>query len=486
MDFNLRPMSIPLSNGNWFEKNYLSVLVALIAIAVATRVALIMGAPRPFGYVWDLYHEGVVWTYVHGKLPLPSDCGECYHPPLLFACGVPLYAFGASVLKGGAAQGLRLLSLFSMICSGFVIYYCHQILRLLRQSGGWLLLGVAFALVFPCLFIGSYAAENDMLLTALMSAFFYELCRYHLHPASSGWRAPICMGLLAGLSSLTKYSGLLTLVVAVLVIGPRLCAGCRRRRTARDLLVVVSIAVAVCGWHYVRNFDLRKKVLLGPPWDADVFNIDMAKVVRNKNRYDFHSFKVKEVVDLYSSEKVGTLNDFAVYDGVFTTLNALAWTDMSFFSIPSRHGWKLPVHYAEDGPDIPMVATTPASAPRVPVYIPKNVSTRLVDLVLRLGVIPTLLAFAGLLATRLRRSLQPFGVYAAVSLGVYVWWFLAQPSWALKTKYILFLLPVYIAYAILGLRAAYRLDRRIGVAAIIFLIAALFANEAYLWMFALG
>ena len=159
---------------------------------------------------------------------------------------------------------------------------------------------------------------------------------------------------------------------------------------------------------------------------------------------------------------------------------------MSFFSVPSRHGWKLPLHYGEGGASIPMVAQTPASEPRVPIYPVKKARAWLVDLVLRLGIVPTLLALVGFAATLRRRALRPFVAFSGVSLTVYAWWVLAQPAWALKTKYILFLLPVYVVYTILGLGFVYRLDRRLGHAAAACLVAALLASEAYLWMFALG
>ena len=105
---------------------------------------------------------------------------------------------------------------------------------------------------------------------------------------------------------------------------------------------------------------------------------------------------------------------------------------------------------------------------------------------MRLGVVPSLLAFIGFAATFRRRALRPFVAFVGISLAVYVWWVLAQPAWALKTKYILFLLPVYVVYALLGLRAVARQDRRLGFAATTGFVAALVVSEAYLWMFALG
>lgn len=314
----------------WVERHQLPILCGLVVVAAVTRIALVFGSAKPYGYVWDFYHEGVILTYEHARLPAPNDCWECHQPPLFFAAGVPFYALGMAASKGDAAGGLQMLSLLPMICALFVVFFCCKTLRLLRPSRGMLLLGTALALVFPCLFISSYGAENDVLLAAFMSAFFYRLCLYQLRPGNSSWREPLLMGILAGLSALTKYPGLLTLIAAAIVMSLRLSSG-RGLRTARDLLIIITAAFAICGGHYIRNVRMTGKPFLGPPGYPDTLATDVGKVRHDWRRYDFLSFKIKEVVDLYRPENTGTLNDFPVYSSVFTTLHALAWTDMSFF-----------------------------------------------------------------------------------------------------------------------------------------------------------
>lgn len=478
-----RSLPTTFSAGRWLEENYRLVLLVLVAVAVVTRVALVVFAPRPFGYVWDLYHEGVLQLYDHGRLPSPRDCWECYPPPLYFVVGVPFYALGKLLAGGAAAGGLRALALFSMVCAAFVVYYCDRTLRLLKAPKGFLLAATALALVLPCLFIGSYAAESDILLTALMGAFFYRLCRYHLKPGRSSWRDPLILGVLAGLCGLTKYSGLLALAATAAVMSLRLLRGPRRPRAARDLFISLVAAVAVCGWHYAGNWRAAHKFFLAPPW---LSNLNAANsVLANFSRYDFSSFKIQEVVDLYRPERPGALDEFPVYKSVFSSLHALAWTDMTFFSLPVRQPWRLPLNYGEGG-ILPMVIDTPARAIRVAAYPGKRVKLWLIDLILRAGLVPTVLALVGLLATLRRRALEPFHLYTGISLAAYFWWLLGQDSWAIKTKYVLFLLPAYIVYMVLGLRASFRLDRRLGLAAVVCLLAALLVSEAYLWMFALG
>jgi len=455
------------------DRYRLPILWGLVLIAVATRAALVFGAPTPYGYVWDFYHEAVVLAFEHGRLPSPGDCWECYQPPLLFALGVPFYAAG----------GLKLLSLLPMICAAFVIFYCRRTLLLFRPSSGDDLLGVSLALVFPCLFISSYGLENDVLLAALMSAFIYRLCLYHLRPARARPLDCVVLGVLAGLSALTKYSGLLAVITAGLVMAPGLAFAARRRKAARDLAIVAAVFAATAGWHYARNLrEYRTPLLAANGWSNAA---DAASVKRFGKQYDFRSFSVREVVALYRPDLAGALNDFPVYRSVFTALHALAWTDMSFYSVASRHGWRIPAGYGE-GETIRLIAQTPPDSPRVPPYPSKSVAPRLIELVLRLGVVPTALALIGFAATARRRAARPLLVYAVVSVAVYAWWFLGQPSWALKTKYILFLLPAYIIYAVMGLRGVYRLDRRLGHAAVACFIATLLVCEGYLVMFALG
>lgn len=459
-------------------------LAALVATAAASRLALAASSPRPFGYAWDLYHEGVLWAATHGRLPVATDCGECYHPPLYFACGAPLYAAGAAL--GGAAAGLKALAWFSTACAAVAAWFSVRVVRPLVRDRDLRLTATALVLVLPCLFVASFGAENDALLTALAAAFLFYLHRLHRHPARSGGRDAVLIGALAGLCALTKYSGLIAIPAALAVLAPGLLRPRRRARTARDLALVAVVAAVVCGWHYAGNLRRQRKALLGPPWDPGVFALDAAKFARNRGRYDFSSFHLGEVDALWDASKVGTLDSFPVYREVFTTLHALAWTDMSFFSVPDRHGWRLPVGYAS-GPETPtMIATTPANAPREAAYPLKTGQRGVAALVLRLGLVPSLLALAGLAATRARRATRPLVVYSAMSLAAYAGWLLLQPAWALKTKYILFLLPAYAAHSALGLSAAFRLDRRLGRAALALFVAALVAAEAYCWAFALG
>jgi len=104
--------------------------------------------------------------------------------------------------------------------------------------------------------------------------------------------------------------------------------------------------------------------------------------------------------------------------------------------------------------------------------------------VLILGLVPDGLAAIGFLVTLRRRILWPVAATCVITGAAYVTWFLAQESWALKTKYILFLLPAYVLYALLGLRWLERLVPVAGRIVWLALAALVVAAHLYLLDFA--
>ena len=51
-----------------------------------------------------------------------------------------------------------------------------------------------------------------------------------------------------------------------------------------------------------------------------------------------------------------------------------------------------------------------------------------------------------------RRDTRPLLLLTILTMAAYLQWILSQPMWALKTKYILFLLPAYLVYMGFGLQ----------------------------------
>jgi hypothetical protein len=416
-------------------------------------------APAAFGYVWDPYHVGVEVLYSAGRLPVAEDCWACFHPPLYYVLGWPFYAAGRWLQPHGDRLALRFLGGLAMLSAGVTIYYSYRLLRLFRCRGVTLLIGLALLLACPGLFISSYAPEADIVLTALLSAFLYYLVRDFARPSRATPFDAVRIGVLAGAAAATKYSGIVAPVTVALVMAVQF-ARMPSQRVARRALLMLAIAALAGGWKYVDNARRYGDVLRANGSASAGFAI--AAPGRLGGPYEFTTLRLEELRRLLTGRTPGALTHFPVYFSVWTTLHALTWSDMSFFSVPGRHG----------DPSQP--------------YPRKWIPVRLTMVVIVLGFVPEMLALAGFVRTLRHPVTWPLGIFAAVGGGAYVWWFLPQELWALKTKYIFFLLPPAVLYALCGLGW---LQRRAPVAAAIAggaLVLLIAAAHLYLYAFAVG
>ena len=114
-------------------------------------------------------------------------------------------------------MALLAVAALSLLWGSITIYFGYRLLRLFRCSGGSLLVGTALLFVFPCLFVSSYSAEADILLTAIASASIYYLTRYSAYFYQATALDALRLGFLAGLAAATKYNGLV-IVVSIMII----------------------------------------------------------------------------------------------------------------------------------------------------------------------------------------------------------------------------------------------------------------------------
>jgi 4-amino-4-deoxy-L-arabinose transferase-like glycosyltransferase len=453
----LRRSTIP-----WLSAHERPLIVSLLLIGVALRGLLVAFSPTPFGYVWDFYHEGVRLLWGTGHLPASTDCWQCYHPPLFYLLGWPLYAFGRWTAAGATdsdAQGLRWLAGLALVSAAVTIYYGYRLLRLFRCRGTSLVVGVALLVTFPCLFISSYGAEADIVLTGILSAFIYYFARDFT--TSGSVPSSVRLGVLAGLAAATKYSGLVAIVSAVILFAIRIVRGSRRLRAVRNVAIVVVLCAAVGGWKYVDNYRHYGTPLFANGTAVEGFSISGG--TRLHRHYEFTTLRLRALMRVFGPRAAsGALTDLPVYHSVPTTLHALAWSDMSFFSEPTRHG----------DPTHP--------------YPRKHVPAGLIAVVLVLGLVPEVLAAVGFVVTLRRRLFWPLGVACVVGSSAYVWWFLSQESWGLKTKYLLFLLPAFAVYTVSGLAFLWNRAPRLSALAGVLIAALFLVANVYLLAFALG
>jgi hypothetical protein len=435
-------------------------MLVLIGAGAILRLLLALRSPTPYGYVFDFYHEAIQKTWSLGRLPIASDCWQCYHPPLLPLIGLPLYLLGKAIVGGQPGLGdpaLRFVAPLAIVCGAVTSYYGYRLLRLYRVRGTDLVIGTGLLLAFPCLFISSYGIEADILVTALMSAFFYYLARWFLRRDDRVTTA-LLLGALAGLACATKYTGLLAPIT--LLIFARSFS-----RSARSVAIALAICAAIGSWKYIDNIQRYHTPLFANGSAQQGFSLSASGSGRHWywREYDFHTLHLGDLMKLTRGQvPPGHLTDLPFYRSVWTTLHAMAWGDMSLFSDPSRHGF-----YREP-------------------YPRKSINPWIASSVLILGLIPDGLAIIGFLATFWRRALWPISVSSILTWSVYVAWFLTQETWGLKTKYILFLLPAYVLYTLLGLRLLRRVWSPLGHLLVTLLVVLLICTHLYLLNFVLA
>jgi 4-amino-4-deoxy-L-arabinose transferase-like glycosyltransferase len=446
----------------WLRARERACLIAILLVATVLRLLLAAFSPTSFGYVWDFYQDGVRILWSTGHLPASTDCWQCYHPPLFYLVGLPLYAFGhwtAGDSVTSDAHGLRWLAGLALVSAGVTIYYGYRLLRLFRCRGGSLVAGVALLASFPVLFISSYGAEADIVLAAILSAFIYYFVRDVAGPGSVP--SAVRLGLLAGLGASTKYSGLAAPVSATIFFAIRIALGPHRLLAVRSAVIVFVLSIAVGGWKYVDNYRHYGTLFYANGSAQQGFTLEAGRGVRH--HYEFTTLRLRELMQVFGPHAVrGTLTELPVYRSVFTTLHGLAWSDMSFFSEPDRHG-------------------DPAHPYRL-----KRIPSWLIGAVIVLGFVPELLAAVGFIATIRRPLFLPLAIICLVGVSAYVWWFVSQDSWALKTKYLLFLVAPFVIYTVSGLAFVWNRAPRLGAIAGALVIALVVVANLYLLAFAVA
>jgi 4-amino-4-deoxy-L-arabinose transferase-like glycosyltransferase len=441
----------------WLETNHARLLTGLVVAAAVTRALLAVRSPTPYGYVFDFYHEAIQLWYVSGRLPPANACWQCYQPPLLPLVGLPLYALGKGLVGGPAGladPALRFVTLVPIVSAAVVSYFGWRLLTLLRFRGAELVVGAAFLIAFPCLFISSYGIEADILLTALMVAFLFYLMRAWTRPRHVSRVDAIRLGLLAGLACETKYSGLIAPAVLVVVGVLAFAGGPRRRLIAQTFVLALVVCAGVGSWKYADNLRHYHTALFANGTAREGFAV--TALPHHAALYDFTSFRMSDLVQLARGRAPrGQLNDLPFYRSVWTTLHAMAWTDMSFFSEPTRFG-------SDDRP-----------------YPRKHIDPWATIGAISLGLVPDALAIVGLVIALRRRLFWPILAMGIITSLSYAAWFLAQTAWALKTKYVLFLLPAFVVYVLIGWRFLRRRSAVAGMLVLVLLLATILVIHVY-------
>jgi tetratricopeptide (TPR) repeat protein len=283
----LAPQPSPL-NSQPIARELLPVLV-LAGFWVALFANNLGPLPNLVGYDVDGHIAYISYIQEHHSLPRADEGWEMFQPPLYYLLGAGLLsALSLSVTQDGGLMALRVM--------GMGIGIAHFVLV-------WLSLGLLFpgdrskprwglimaAALPPVLYLSQYVS-NEGLAAAMVSGCVYLTLRM-LRQERASWKAWTGLGLCLGAALLTKPTALLVVPAVagalllreigrqqeesrkpkagILKAQPTLCPTfpvSRFTHHASRITLLLTLCLAVCGWHYARLWTQYGNPLIGV-WD---------------------------------------------------------------------------------------------------------------------------------------------------------------------------------------------------------------------------
>jgi tetratricopeptide (TPR) repeat protein len=190
-------------------------------------------------------------------LPLPTEGYEMFQPPLYYMLSAGLLWLGRLSINDQAA--VAVLRTFTILCGlahFTLVFFCLRLL--FPKRIGPQLVGLIVAAFLPMQLYLSHYLTNETMAALLASATVYFTLRL-LKTENAPLSIYAGAGFFLGAAILTKATGLLLLpaVLAALLF---------RRAGFRNLVVLLAVCFAVCGWHFIRIWNHFGTPLVGN-WD---------------------------------------------------------------------------------------------------------------------------------------------------------------------------------------------------------------------------
>jgi len=382
----------------------------LFALAAVLHILLAFFSPDPNGYVYDFYSDAIILLYENGQIPASDACWVCYHPPLLPIIGAGFFHL-VDLFGGSRDTQLFVVDFFLNILSLLFAVYSFAIYRYYRKTAELDLTLWALLLFLPVVFISAFSIEADILVSTLVVTatwYFIQFLDKEEYPDL------LIAAVLVGLSAMSKYTGLIIAVYFGAVLLARYLRHFDSYRLKQGL-VYAMIVFLVGGYPYVKNIiESGTPVVGNKAWNT------------GKNyykNYDFTHFSIKRIIDVFTDPRDAKLKHYPAYNSeVLTSHYGQLWTDFSFYTRAHRHGqWE-----------------------RDDIYKGKYMPVWLLWCLLVAGLVPVIAGAGGFFAMAVSREAPLLLGMFVLSVAIYIDWFLGHNWWMLKTKYLLYLLPLWL------------------------------------------
>jgi hypothetical protein len=243
-------------------------LLTAWAVLVANNITKV---PYQIGFDVHGHLEYMLFIIRNKSIPLAGDGWAMFHSPLYHLVSSPLYVVFSKLLSPvRVVEALRIVPLF---CGAMQVQLCYLAVReVFPKRGDLQSLGTLLGGLLPMNLYMSQNLGNEPLVGVLCSASIVVALKLQRDP-SRRWssRTFVLLGALLGLALLAKLTALLLYApVALAVTYAAFVRDARPREpifsAAKAMTAVCSVALAVCGWYYVRNWLLLGKPFIGG-WD---------------------------------------------------------------------------------------------------------------------------------------------------------------------------------------------------------------------------
>src|SRR5213082_319305 len=243
------------------EKTLLLILAGLWLLLFWNNSRLL-----PFHAGFDAKEHLKYINYIqeHRALPLANEGWEMYQPPLYYLiAAASLSACKLSINDPASILLLRLIGAFLGIAQFIFVFLSLRLLFSARTA----FVGLLLAAFLPMhVYLAQYVT-NEMLAATLATATLYACLRLLKSdtPSASqfGW-----VGFTLGATMLAKATTVLLLPIAIAAIAGKLAyTRARLAISLRNLGLLLTICLTVCGWHYARIWLRFGTPLLGN-WDV--------------------------------------------------------------------------------------------------------------------------------------------------------------------------------------------------------------------------
>src|SRR6266513_1913828 len=254
-------LSLKNCTTRWLEKTLLLVLAGLWLLLFWNNSRLL-----PFHAGFDAKEHLKYINYIqeHRALPLASEGWEMYQPPLYYLiAAASLSACKLSINDPTSILLLRLIGAFLGIAQFVFVFLSLRLLFPARTA----FVGLLLAAFLPMhVYLAQYVT-NEMLAAALATATLY-VCLRLLKSDTPRASQFAWLGFTLGAAMLAKATTVLLLPIAIAAIAGKLAyTRARLAISLRNLGLLLTICLTVCGWHYARIWLRFGTPLLGN-WDV--------------------------------------------------------------------------------------------------------------------------------------------------------------------------------------------------------------------------